>query len=52
MVGPAFTVTVDIEEAMQPFASVAVTVYIVVEDGEAVTVAPVAELKLAEGDQE
>jgi hypothetical protein len=52
MLGLAFTVTVDVPLLMQPFASVPVTVYTVVNAGEAVTVPPVAALRVPEGDHE
>jgi len=41
MVGKAFTVTNAVPVAVQPFAAVPVTVYVVVVVGETVTVAPV-----------
>ena len=42
-------VTVTCAVAVQPFASVPVTVYEVVEDGLAVTLEPVVELKFVDG---
>lgn len=49
MVGKGFTVTVTVFVFTHPFASVPVTVYVVVEVGFAVTVAPVVEDKPVEG---
>src|SRR5262249_25466852 len=45
------TVTVTCAVAVQPFASVAVTVYVVVDDGLADTLAPVVLLSPVAGDQ-
>ena len=39
--GNGFTVTADVALSLQPFTSVPVTVYVVVEVGVAVTVVPV-----------
>jgi hypothetical protein len=47
--GTGFIVTVTCAEALQELLSVPVTVYIIVEDGEAVTVEPVVELNPVAG---
>ena len=49
--GRGFTVTVTWAVAEQPLLSVPVTVYVVVEDGVAVTGEPVDELRFADGVQ-
>ena len=49
--GRGFTVTVTCVVAVQPLLSVPVTVYVVVEEGLAVTGEPVDELKFVEGVQ-
>ena len=47
--GSGLTVTVTCVVAEQPLASVPVTVYVVVEDGLAVTLEPVVALRLVDG---
>lgn len=47
-----FTVTVTCAVAVHPFRSVPVTVYVVVEDGPAETLAPVVLLRPVAGDHE
>ena len=49
--GSGFTVTVTCVVAVQPLLSVPVTVYVVVEDGFAVTDEPVVELRFVDGVQ-
>ena len=49
--GSGFTVTVTCVVAVQPLLSVPVTVYVVVEDGFAVTGEPVVALRFVEGVQ-
>ena len=49
--GRGFTLTVTCVDAVQPLASVPVTVYVVVEVGLAVTVVPVVALSPVAGDQ-
>ena len=49
--GSGFTVTVTCAVAEHPLASVPVTVYVVVEDGLAVTLEPVVELRFVDGVQ-
>ena len=49
--GNGFTVTVTCVLAVQPLLSVPVTVYVVVDDGFAVTGEPVVELRFVEGVQ-
>jgi len=49
--GSGFTVTVTCAVAVQPLLSVPVTVYVVVEDGFAVTLEPVEELRSVDGVQ-
>lgn len=50
--GKGFTTTVVCDEAVQPFAEVPVTMYVVVEVGFAMTLEPVDELSVADGLQE
>jgi hypothetical protein len=47
--GSGFTETVTCEDAVHPLFPVAVTVYVVVENGVAVTMLPVEELNVDEG---
>jgi hypothetical protein len=47
--GDGITVTIIVAEAVHPFTSVAVTVYVVVESGVAITVVPVVALKPVAG---
>ena len=49
--GSGFTVTVTCVVAVQPLLSVPVTVYVVVEDGFAVTLEPVVALRFVDGVQ-
>ena len=51
MTGSGFTFTVTCVDAVQPLLSVPVTVYVEVEVGFAVTVAPVVALSPVAGDQ-
>ena len=49
--GSGLTVTVTCVVAVHPLLSVPVTVYVVVEDGFAVTLEPVVELRFVDGVQ-
>ena len=49
--GSGFTVTVTWVVAVEPLLSVPVTVYVVVEEGFAVTLEPVVELRFVDGVQ-